>query len=364
MASARDNAGLKPMPVSKYMVRAADMASDRDVVLALWGQAFPAPAQHPIKYDWCYGHTPQGVGRLYLLVYGEDGSVIGVQGIVPRRWWLHGEIKNMGICADLVVDKQHRSIGPALAMVRQVIEIEHSSSHTELLYGFPNTKSEALYRRAGYHKAGELTRYVRPLRLHVWLSRKGLPAIVARVLAKPADLARQLRVRFASLSAARHWRMVTVNEFDARFDALWARVAATAFAPMVMRDSAFLRWRFGNHFAGQTRIMVLENRKNQIDGYVAYLVNPGNMVVVLDFLVADNTTMLSGLLNLFICEMYQRHYAGVTLEFSGTESISQTLLRCGFSPRETNPVYAVLNQTESGWLQGEPPYFTSCDRDQ
>ena len=35
----------------KYAVRAADAVQDREQILALWNQAFPASTQHPIKYD-------------------------------------------------------------------------------------------------------------------------------------------------------------------------------------------------------------------------------------------------------------------------------------------------------------------------
>lgn len=346
----------------KYAVRAADVVRDRESILALWQQAFPATEQHPIKYDWCYGQTPVGVGRLYVLEHGSDAAVIGVQGIVPRRWWCNGEAKPTGICADLVVDKNYRSIGPALTMVRQVIEIEHTLPNAVLLYGFPNTKSEALYRRAGYSKIGEITRYALPLRLHHWLIKKGIPAVLAHAIGMLADSARQLRLWMSTLQAAQRWRCVPAREFDTRFDALWARVAVHA-GSMVLRDSQYMQWRFGNNFAGQTQIMVLETHDGKIDGYVVYTVSSDKMVSVMDFLAADNDTVLPAMLKLFVRTMYTKGYIGITTEFTGPESIRDKLIECGFSPRETNPIYAVLGQAESGLLQNAP-YFTSSDRDQ
>ncbi len=359
----RDNAKTISMPITRYAVRPANIVRDREIVLGLWQQGFPAPDQQRIKYDWCYGPTPVGVGRLYLLEHGANAEVIGVQGIVPRHWWYQGKTRGVGICADLVVDKNHRSIGPALNMVRQVIEIEQDLPAAELLYGFPNPKSEALYRRAGYTKWGEITRYARPLRLHFWLARKAIPDLLARVLGKINDIAFQLRLKLSNMHASQHWCCVPANVFDKRFDVLWSRVSKQA-GPMVIRDSEFLQWRFGNNFSGQTQVMVLEARDGQIDGYVVYVVNGDNMVSILDFLTVDNDKTLPAMLKMFLRAMYDKGHVGAMLEFAGPKPISDILVRCGFLPRESSPVYVVLGKTQSELEQGGLPYFTGCDRDQ
>lgn len=363
MFSVKDNANPESMPVNKYTVRAADVAHDREIVLALWGQGFPEPESHPIKYNWCYGQTPHGEGRLYLLNSAQDGTIIGVQGIVPRLWWFNGKARAVGICADLVVDKNHRSIGPALSMVRSVIEMEQEQVKAELLYGFPNAKSEALYRRAGYTKLGELIRYARPLRLHHWLYRKGLPLPLAAILGAFADLVLQIRLILGTLSASQRWRCVPVAEFDSRFDELWSRVAPQA-GPMVQRDSNYLRWRFTDNTFGHARTVVLETADGRIDGYVVYRIVQDGMVMIMDFLAVDTKRVLAVLLKLFIHEMYKQGHIGITLEFHGPKPVADCLIQSGFSPRESNPIYVVLNDSRSGLLQATPPYFTSSDRDQ
>lgn len=363
LPNVKDNAQAMTTLTAKYAVRAADAKRDREAILALWRQAFPFPMKHSIKYDWCYVPTPQGDGRLYVMEYGDDATVIGVQGIVPRCWWHQGKAIHTGICADLVVDINHRSIGPALTMVRSMVEIEQNQAKAALLYAFPNPKTEALYRRAGYQKMGEITRYARPLRLRVWLQRKGLPSLIAKVVGALADLVLQTRVVLSTLGVSRQWRYASVTEFDARFDELWSRVAKNA-GPMVMRNSEYLRWRFSNNFAGQTRVMVLEAQDGRIDGYVVYLIDADKMVTIMDFLAVDNQTVLSKMLNLCIRQMYKQGYCGITLEFAGPQVVAHMLRQVAFSPRNTNPIYAVFSDTTSGLPQGILPYFTACDRDQ
>ena len=350
------------MQPNKYNVRAADVAQDRDAVLALWNQAF-GHRQRSIKYDWCYGQTPQGVGRLYILGYGENDTAIGVQGIVPRSWWFKGKAASVGICADLAVEKNHRSIGPALTLVRRVIELEQRLGSAEMLFGFPNSKSEALYRRAGYTKMGEITRYARPLRLRHWLARKGIPVPVVTLLGAIADLVLRTHVALSSMFLPQQWRCVPVTEFDKRFDELWSRVAPQA-GPMVPRNSGYLRWRFCKSFVRQVRVMVLEANDGRIDGYVIYRIGENKMVSIQDFLAVENVRALPAMLNSFVREMYKRGYYGISLEYFGPKPIADALIHAGFSPRECNPIYVVLNESADSLVQGPPPYFTASDRDQ
>jgi hypothetical protein len=111
-------------------------------------------------------------------------------------------------------------------------------------------------------------------------------------------------------------------------------------------------------------VMVLEAQDGQIDGYVIYVLSENNMILILDFLAADNAKALPAMMKMFLRAMYEQGYIGVMLEFAGPKQISDALLRCGFLPRETSPIYAVLGQTDSDTEQGELPYFTSSDRDQ
>jgi len=345
---------------ARYAIRLATTAEDRAAILALWGQAFPAPQQHPIKYDWCYSQTPQGQGRLYVMS-ADDGAVIGVQGIVPRHWWHNGVQLNAGIYADLVVDPQYRSAGPALSLVRGVVERERNEPRTALLYGFPNKKSEALLRRAGYRRLAEITRYARPLRLHVWLKRLGLPSLMARLLGVLIDRGGQLRLLLGGVLSAQGRRSVPLTGFDKRFDALWQRVAANG-VPMVIRDSAFLQWRFSNNFSGTSHILGLEAGDGRLDGYVVYIETDDNMVSVLDFLAVDEVALRS-LLQSLLRRAYLKGCNGVTLEFNGPPAMVESLRQCRFIARESHPIYYIGHEKQIPET-ADMPYFTAGDRDQ
>lgn len=350
------------MSLSKYSLRLAQPGQDRETVLALWRQAFTQTEKHPVKFDWCYAGTSPGNGRLYLLEGEEPAQIIGVQGIVPRRWWLRGREVDAGICADLVVHPQYRSIGPALNLVTAAIEREQHAA-LQLLYGFPNRRTEALYRRKAYPRLPGITRYAKPLHSRVWLRRKGIPDVLASVVGGLIDRLARLRQRLHGLHDAGVGKLVPVSGFDARFDALWARVRQST-GPMGVRDSAFLRWRFDNNFVGKTHIMVLETQEGRIDGYVVYVVGQAGLVSVLDFLASDNSRVLPVMLRQFLLAMQKQGINGISLEFSGPAAVDHCLRQLGFSVRETHPVYLLLGQAALSTDESASVYLTTGDRDQ
>lgn len=344
-------------------MRPADPVQDRAAVLALWRQAFSQPQQHPIKFDWCYAGPPPGNGRLYLLECKDPAHIIGVQGIVAHRWWLQGRTVNAGICADLVVDQQHRSIGPALTLVAGAVESEIQAQDLRLLYAFPNRRTEVLYRRRAYPRLNEITRYARPLHSRIWLRRRGMPVVLAGLVGAFIDLAAWMRQLPRGLRDSRFGSLVPASCFDTRFDALWARVCPTA-GPMAIRNAALLQWRFGNHFVGQTQIMMLVSGQGQIDGYIVYTVGEDLLVTVLDFLAVENEQVLPVMFRMFVRAMQRRGCHGISLEFCGPSAVQSSLRRLGFSSRETHPVYLLVGQEALSTSEFGRVYLTAYDRDQ
>lgn len=332
-------------------------------MLALWRQVFSHSEQHPVKFDWCYAGETEGKGRLYLLDSSGQAQPIGVQGIVVRRWWLLGQAVDAGICADLVVDQQHRSIGPALMLVAGAMEQELQTHHLKLLYAFPNRKSEALYRRKAYPRLKDISRYAKPLRSQVWLRRKGIPRVLAASAGVLIDSFARLRQLPHGLRDGRCGRLASVTKFDARFDVLWARVRDSR-RPMAIRDAAFLQWRFGNHFARETQIMVMDIGQGQIDGYIVYTIHENRIAGILDFLASDDNQVLTAMLRQFVAAMRQRAVDGISLEFCGPSAVDRCLRQLGFLVRESSPVFLLIGQQTLNPENTDRIYLTACDRDQ
>ena len=114
-----------------FEVTQPDAASLRAPLLDLWRRNLPTAAEH--RFDWLYG---SGRSRAWLL--GEpDAPPMGAAGLMLRRTAVEGVVIDGGAAIDLNVDQTQRSVGPALTLIRSIINAADRDART-LLFGMPN----------------------------------------------------------------------------------------------------------------------------------------------------------------------------------------------------------------------------------
>src|SRR3546814_17963935 len=97
------------------------------------------------KYDWFYRQCPYGAPLTLLLRHEASGEWVGVASAGPRQMVFGGRRVSAGVLVDLAVLPAHRSLGPALTL--QTALMEAGAKRFDLLYGFPNPKAAAVFRR-------------------------------------------------------------------------------------------------------------------------------------------------------------------------------------------------------------------------
>ena len=111
----------------------------------------------------------------------------------------------------------------------------------------------------------------------------GVPGRAARALALTARAAVDRARRGGPAAETSGVEVRSVDGFDARFDALWGRVA-DAFDFAVVRDAARLRWRYGDPRGGPARVLTADDG-GELAGY-AVLREREASVSIIDLLVA------------------------------------------------------------------------------
>src|SRR5690606_29681365 len=113
------------------------------------------------KYDWFYRSCPFGEPLTLLLRHEESGEWVGVASAGRRPMLMGGRRVQAGVLVDLTVLPAHRSLWPALSL--QMALMEAGLKRFDLLYGFPNPKAAALFRRVGYIPLCSIVRWARVL---------------------------------------------------------------------------------------------------------------------------------------------------------------------------------------------------------
>jgi len=344
---------------SEYRVRVGSFEEDASDVLAIWDSGFQVlhGEAGERKLTWMYQDNPAGEG--HLLVLEADGEPVGVHCLGLRTFSLSSGTVVGGIMADFVVDEAHRTLGPALQLLREGISF--GGQELAFLYGFPNESAEAVFRRAGYRKVGHIRRYGRPLKTLPFLSQR-IPQFLAVLTAPVGDLVLSLLDRLASRSQGRSLSWEELHGFDERFDALWARGAGQG-AITSERSSRVLEWRFGpgSGLDGRRILAATRGPGGELVGYLVWR-REDRLAVVFDVFSAGDAGVLSALLKEFRWRARKDGCTSVTLELAGTPEAEQALARAGFAQREARPVYLV-DGTES-LLDGDLPWhLTAMDRD-
>jgi hypothetical protein len=221
-----------------YVVRAADLASDRDAMLKLWQESLPSANED--HYRWMYEQNPFGPVSTWVLESTSEGGIVGVATVLPRVLTGFGRRWRAGVTIDFAVAKGHRTLGPALMLQKTIVKACREQ-HFDLVYGFPVEAASRVQARAGFTALGKATEIRKTLRSAAALTaRYGALASVAAPL---VDGALRVVERRSMRSVAASYRFTEATAFDGRFDALWIRLKDTL--PLTIeRTATYLNWRY------------------------------------------------------------------------------------------------------------------------
>jgi len=339
-----------------YVVAPGDVVRDRATVLGIWRGNLGQDARMQAKYDWFYAQCPYGAPLLQLLRHGPDGTAVGAAAAGPRRMLRDGQPIAAGVLVDLAVLPEHRSLGPALMLQGGLAQA--GGERFGLLYGFPNPKAAAVFKRVGYDRLGDIVRRARVLRHAGYLARRlprPLAAVAGFVLDRARALADTVRAPRERLAAA--WSEAA----DARFDTLWA-ASPKGEGAVGVRDAAFARWRFDASPLVKTRYLLLAGADGALRAWFACQVEDA-VLHVRDFWSDDAA---SGIGHARIAALLRAArkagHAAVSVEFAGPDVRLAGWTAAGFAERGRRPVFG-------RWSDGSAAgavaiHLTSADEDE
>jgi GNAT superfamily N-acetyltransferase len=199
-------------------------------------------AASPAYQEWQYQRNPVGPAIATLAREGETGRLIGQVVTIPIRVRLSGKVRVASLSLEPVIDPAYQGRGVLAGLLKDVCALS-AEAGIAFTYGFPNQASYSTFvNKAGFRNIGSVPLLVRPLDPE----RLAAKTTHSRVLAKTASVAR--RVWRTPAPAPRQeavpgLEIGEVNSFDSSFVLFWDRVQHR-FPVMVVRDPAYLNWRF------------------------------------------------------------------------------------------------------------------------
>lgn len=338
------------MPPS-YRVESVEPVAARAELERLWDANLTLEAHPADKFAWLYLEAPRRPDVAFVLT--ADGAPVGTAGVGVRRFQVGDLDGEAGLLADLAVDKAHRSVGPALALVRAGKAFV--DERYLLAYGFPNKLAEGVFKRAGYRPLGTVGRYALPLRraafvdrlddtalarvpptFRPWMQRAAtVPPLVAAVGAAldVAALAPRLAAR---AGVANRLRIEARPRPDRGVDALWSR-ARGEYTVVAERSLAFLGWRLGPR-PERTWHHALDRTDGSVRAYAAVDLVDG--VAHIRDLFGHRAEVIA-LLDHLPLAAYRAGAASLSMRYLGAAWLAEALTARGFVARASQRMIAV-----------------------
>lgn len=342
-----------------YHIQEADLSVSAAVIHELWVANLVGHDERSASAKLRLGYAENPAGRGSALLLYPDGSTEpkGVQGLHPRAFCFGTrQLRAVGL-ADYAVDAAHRSLGPALMLMRQGTQL--GRERFDLVYGLPNQKAAAVLARAGLKRLGVVQRYAKPLRSRAQLGRR-LPAALAGAAAPLVDGALRLRDALRAMAERPALRCHTVAWADADVEPLWAQRPRTLL--LSERSGAMLRWRFGCAERGDWRLSLAHDRAGVLRGYVVWRLKDG-FAEIGDFFSAEPATLTAPLMLAFTREARRAGAASISVSFFGAGAVARALQRSGMSPRPQQAPLFKLPGDDAALDEPERWYVTGFDND-
>lgn len=232
-------------PERAWRVRDATLA-DREAALALAARAFRSSDVDPLaerRWNWLFAENPANVGMRYVVADAGD-RLAGQYALLPVRMQHEGApvlgLVSLHTATDPAFERQGVFTALASALYAK------TRDEAPIVYGFPNTSSApGFFRKLGWVAVEPYPLLLRPLAgaaraAATYDSRLAPLSPAAAVGGRLLELADRTLARAYTRGDA---RIVELDDFGPWVDALWQRLSP-ALGTAIVRDAAFLRWRF------------------------------------------------------------------------------------------------------------------------
>lgn len=342
-----------------YVIVESDF-SNPEPIASLWAANLhgydDVGARTKLRLGYVENPAP-GSTLLALLVTGQlepQGSL----GLHSRYFQLGRHRIRAVTAVDFVVNIEHRSLGPAMRLLREGARV--AASRFDFCYGLPNTSAAPVFAAAGFRQLGAFQRFAKPLRSQKFLTRY-LPVWAGRCVAPALDLVLLLCDRLRELRLSERLECHDADWDEPELDLLWAQRPASVL--LSERSRQMIKWRFGVPGRGHWRLSTFHDKSGIIRGYAVWRLIE-NVFEVGDIFSSDaNLWTTAQMLALTRRALSLNSAYSMSFECLGSDDVQQQLLKSGLLSRPERRSVFVAESGVLGTLEADVWYLTGFDED-
>ena len=342
-----------------YFIIKADLVVHKHEILRFWEKNFVQVNEK--RYAWIYENNISGKPLVFLLRHTKHGEAIGGISLFPRILYIDKKPFKAYVCGDLVVDQEHRFLGPAMKLIKAAIDQCEIKDDT-ILYGFPNAVSEKVFLKAGFEVLDHIHELTCVIRTYPYI-RKFIPNnYLTHLFSWPMD-------QFFHLRYNRQHKNVSIEIYSTihgQFDVLWKNMI-NDFSFIGERNRDYINWRFSLSHKNNYRLFTIADAiTKNLSGYILYQ-NNDRRIQIDDIGFRDNDQTITTLVNSFYNCQRKEGKEAISINIAGNPALMSLFKKSGYSLRSKNRklIYypsdknkALIERSKEGMW-----YFTTGDND-
>jgi len=344
------------MSSDNYSIKPTEFKKVEEKVLQLWEEN--GYKNRKKLLDWAFGECtfrPPMKSSFFVLLNNDD-TIVGCCGVVERKIKLFDEYCSSGYPNNFLVDKNHRSLGPALQVQKNVINLKNY----QVIFAIPNDKSDGVLRRVGYKAIGKMERWVLVLKTEKYLKKHFDNAILVKTFSFLADIFLSIKYELKG-NNIKGISTDVKNSFDDRFNSLWEK-ASKSYSIVGERNIDYLIWRFSHYPFNVYKIFTLQDSNNELVAYVVFCKLKDGYYI--DDLFAENEEMYVLLLKKFLKYSREQNRDSISFRFFGDPIVFSAMEKVGFKKRsDSNSVLIFSNIKNENIYNKDKWFLTAADMD-
>jgi|GEM_PF-1427172 len=331
-----------------YHVRKFLFEQDKEKLFQLWQEVLKKP--EPKRLQALYKDNSYGITSTWLIFHNEGEKPAGSLSVFPRRFNINGESVLVGINCDIIIQKQHRTLGPAIMMLNALVKGAPGLGY-QVLLAMPNQMSQPVFKRAGYEKAGSASRWSKVLKCEEKIQSVIRNRHIARLISPLIDIV-LYRVSFIQ------WTNVHYRKILKESKTVAAKVGNASITEDMPDNGGasssadYLKWRYAGVGTSNSEVFLLRSGDSKLIGYIIFSVQDD--VVVVEQISSSGAHSEEVLLSRFIHEMYVRKARSIQINYFGSQRYEHLLKKFGFMKREPRDVFINIIDEK---LRGNIPVF-------
>ena len=338
--------------MSTYVANMVENDADKASLMQFWERETNWSQK---RFEWFYGENGYGLAGTGTLSVKGDDAVIGCSSYFVRQFYVGDEQVVGGINCDILVDQKHRTLGPALMLIKNLINV-YSQRGLGFLLAFPNHKSRPVFMRCGYKEIGKSYRWSKPLNFEAKLKGRFRSKVLVKILTlilNPAAKIISAEFVHKYFSLRNKCKLKSINLSDMLDKPDISKVAGINCYGG--RLGGYVAWRYDDAADSISyKILSIRKRGDEI-GYLVYSLNKGVALIhdIAPLSIKDFDSVLAS----FSSYARKLNAESISIGFFGAQQYKTIMKKHYFVQREGRSVMLycederlseILAQ-ESGW---------------